>query len=195
MRKRFDLQLFADGGEGGAGSQGGNAGSGNGGQGSAGAAYSFEQAEEIANARAQRAEQAALKSYFQQQGMTEDEVRTAISDYRANKEKQKPNVSALERERDEANKKLQQYENEKVLSGMKVKAEDLDYVMFKVSALVTDKKDFKAAAEEWLKENPRFKDGGTYRMSSSAAAAEGNKGAVTGNEAINDMIRSAFGRK
>ena len=197
MRKKFDLQLFADGGEGDSGSQGGNAGSGNGGQGSAGGngTYSFEQAEEIANARAQRAEQAALKSYFQQQGMTEDEVRAALEEYKTKKEKQKPNVSAIEQERDEALTKLQQYEHEKVLAGMKVKAEDLDYVLFKVNALVTDKKDFKAAATEWLKDNPRYKDGGNYRMSSGTPAAEGNKGADTGNEAINNMIRGAFGRK
>lgn len=197
MRKRFDLQLFADGGEGGPGTQGGNAGVGDGGQGSAGGkgTYSFEQAEEIANARAQRAEQAALKSYFQQQGMTEEEVRGALADYKANKEKQKPDVTALELERDEANKKVQQYENEKVLSGMKVRTEDLDYVMFKVSALVTDKKDFKTAATEWLKDNPRYKEGGTYRMSSGMPASEGNKGPDTGNEAINNMIRGAFGRK
>ena len=195
MRKRINLQLFADGSEGGAGSQGGNAGSDNGGQRSAGAAYSFEQAEEIANARAQRAEQAALKSYFQQQGMTEDEVRAALEEYKTKKERQKPNVSAIEQERDEALTKLQQYEHEKVLAGMKVKAEDLDYVLFKVNALVTDKKDFKAAAAEWLKDNPRYKDGGTYRMSSGTAAADGSKGADTGNEAINNMIRGAFGRK
>ena len=194
MRRKMNLQLFADGGEGGSGSQGGNAGSGNGGQGSAGAAYSFEQAEEIANARAQRAEQAALKSYFQQQGMTEDEVRAALEEYKTKKERQKPNVSAIEQERDEALTKLQQYENEKVLAGMKVKAEDLDYVLFKVNALVTDKKDFKTAAAEWLKDNPRYKDGGTYRMS-SGTAADGSKGADTGNEAINNMIRGAFGRK
>ncbi|WP_320959797.1 hypothetical protein [Enterocloster bolteae] len=194
MRRKMNLQLFADGGEGGSGSQGGNAGSGNGGQGSAGAAYSFEQAEEIANARAQRAEQAALKSYFQQQGMTEDEVRAALEEYKTKKERQKPNVSAIEQERDEALTKLQQYEHEKVLAGMKVKAEDLDYVLFKVNALVTDKKDFKTAAAEWLKDNPRYKDGGTYRMS-SGTAADGSKGADTGNEAINNMIRGAFGRK
>lgn len=194
MRRKMNLQLFADGGEGGSGSQGGNAGSGNGGQGSAGAAYSFEQAEEIANARAQRAEQAALKSYFQQQGMTEDEVRAALEEYKTKKERQKPNVSAIEQERDEALTKLQQYEHEKVLAGMKVKAEDLDYVLFKVNALVTDKKDFKTAAAEWLKDNPRYKDGGTYRMS-SGTAADGSKGADIGNEAINNMIRGAFGRK
>ena len=55
------------------------------------------QAEEIANARAHRAEQAALKSYFQQQGMTEDEVKAALADYKTNKEKQKPNLSAIEK--------------------------------------------------------------------------------------------------
>ena len=198
MFRKMNLQLFADGGEGGSGIQGGNAGTGNGSQGNAGAAtFTFEQAEEIASARAQRAEQAALKSFFQQQGMSDDEIKQAIADYKANKEKSKPNVSAIEKERDEARKKLQQYENEKILlgPGMKVKAEDLDYVMFKVSALVTDKKDFKTAASEWLKENPRYKEGGTYRMNTGAAAGESTSGAGTGNEAINDLIRNAFGRK
>lgn len=196
MYKRMNLQLFADGGDGGSGAQGGNAGNaGNGSQGNAGGTFTFEQAEEIASARAQRAEQAALKSFFQQQGMSDDEIKQAIADYKANKEKSKPNVSAIEQERDEARAKLQQYENEKLLSGMKVRAEDLDYVLFKVGQLVTEKKDFKTAAAEWLKENPRYKDGGTYRMSTGASAGEGTSGADTGNEKINDMIRSGFGRK
>lgn len=195
MYRKMNLQLFADGGEGGSNGQSVNAGSGNGSQGNAGAAtFTFEQAEEIATARAQRAEQAALKSFFQQQGMSDDEVKQAIADYKASKEKNKPNVTAIEQERDEAKAKLQQYENEKVLSGMKVKAEDLDYVMFKVSSLVSDKKDFKTAAAEWLKENPRFKDGGTYRLS-AGASGDGTSGTGTGNEKINDMIRSGFGRK
>lgn len=199
MRKKFDLQLFADGGEGGSGAQGGNAGSGKGGQaGNAGGngSYSFEQAEEIANARAQRAEQSALKSYFQQQGMTEEEVRAALADYRANKEKQKPDISALEKERDTALSELAQLRNEKVLLGLNVSTDDMEYVMFKVNKLVSDKKDFKTAAEEFLKENPKFKEGGAaYRA--SAGAASGGAGGVseTGNESINGMIRSAFGRK
>lgn len=56
MRKRlFNLQLFEDGGGSGSeGNQGNNAGD----EGNKGT-YSFEQAEEIANARAHRAEQAA----------------------------------------------------------------------------------------------------------------------------------------
>lgn len=69
MKKIMYLQLFEDGGGAGSGNQGGNAGDGNGNQGSTGGGtYSYEQAEEIATARAQRAEQAALRSYFQQQG-------------------------------------------------------------------------------------------------------------------------------
>ena len=83
MRKKvFDLQLFTDGGEGGAGAAGagaGTAGNGNGSQNNAGgASYSYEQAEEIANARADRAEKAALASYFKQQGMTEEDRKSVV---------------------------------------------------------------------------------------------------------------------
>ena len=75
--KKMDLQLFEDGAGAAPGNQGGNAGGhNNGAQGSTGAAYSFEQAEEIANARAQRAEQAALRSYFQQQGIKKSRICT-----------------------------------------------------------------------------------------------------------------------
>lgn len=86
MKKKllFSLQLFTDGGDGGTGTGAGSAGNGDGGQkGNAGGTgpggtYSFEQAEEIANARADRAEKAALTSYFKQQGMTEDEVKALV---------------------------------------------------------------------------------------------------------------------
>lgn len=79
MKAKMNLQLFEDGTGAGSAGQGGNAGTGNGGQNNAGetgnqTTFSFEQAEEIANARAHRAEQAALKSYFQQQGMTQEQV-------------------------------------------------------------------------------------------------------------------------
>ena len=111
MHKFFNLQLLDNGGQGGAGNgQGGNAGSGNGGQagnagnngGNAGPSYSFQQAEEIANARASRAERAALASYFQQQGLSEEQINQAIADYKAQQAAQKPNVDAITRERDEA---------------------------------------------------------------------------------------------
>lgn len=197
MKKLWmNLQFFADGGEGGSGDQGGNAGTQSGGHdGNSGgqATYSYEQAEEIANARAQRAEQSALRSYFQQQGMTQEQITQAISDFKEKQKANQPNVSALEKERDDALAEVAQYKNEKTLAEKGVKPEDLDYVAFKVNQLVTDKKDFKTAADEFLKENPRF-TGQTYKMSTGVTSGSAASGTETKNESINNMIRNAFRR-
>lgn len=183
----MSLQLFDDGGQGGAGS-------GNGGQGgNAGATYSYEQAEEIASARANKAERAALANYFRSQGMSEAEITTAISDYKAKQKANQPDVSAIEQERDDYKTKYEQMQNEKVLTSKGVKAEDLDYVMFKVQKLVDDKTDFQKAAEKFLKENPRYAGSGTYRVSTSS----GNENKGSGgnmNDSINDAIRRAIRR-
>lgn len=194
MKKRFNLQLFEDGGGAGSGGQGGNAGNGGGGQtGNTGATYSYEQAEEIANARADKAERAALANYFRSQGMTEAEITTAISDFKTKRQAQQPNLSQITQERDEALKKVSQYENEKLLAGKGVKSEDLDYVAFKVAQLVTDKKDFKTAADEFLKENPRF-TGKSYQVSTGITSGNAAGGTENKNESINNAIRNAFGR-
>lgn len=198
MRKRFfDLQLFTDGGEGGAGAAGagaGTAGNGNGSQNNAGgASYSYEQAEEIANARADRAEKAALASYFKQQGMTEDEVTAALADFKAKKAAQQPNVSKVEQERDAALAKVAEMENTNYLRDKGVKPDDLDYVLFKVSKQVNDKTDFKKAADAFLKENPRFTGQG-YKVVSTGKPDGGSGNGQTVNDSINASIRSAFGR-
>lgn len=198
MRKRFfDLQLFTDGGDGGAGAAGagaGTAGNGNGSQNNAGgASYSYEQAEEIANARADRAEKAALASYFKQQGMTEDEVTAALADFKAKKAAQQPNVSKVEQERDAALAKVAEMENTNYLRDKGVKPDDLDYVLFKVSKQVNDKTDFKKAADAFLKENPRFTGQG-YKVVSTGKPDGGSGNGQTVNDSINASIRSAFGR-
>lgn len=198
MRK-LNLQLFADGGEGGSGAQGGNAG-GNGsnqqGTGTAGqgASYTYQQAEEIATARAERAEKSALKSFFQQQGMSETEVNQAMADYKTQKAAAQPNAEKLQNDLAEANAKLQRSQNEKLLAGKHVRAEDADYVMFKAEKLVTDKVTFEQAVDQFLKDNPKYKEGGTYRVATSTSTGSSAPGA-TGNETINNMIRNSFGRK
>lgn len=160
-KKLFNLQLFTDGGEGGTGGGAGTgtAGNGNGGQSNAGGAtYSYEQAEQIAQARADRAEKAALADFFKRQGMSEDEVTAALADFREKKAAQQPNVAAVEKERDAALAKVAEMENAGYLRDKGVKSDDLDYVLFKVSKQVDDKTDFKKAADTFLKENPRFTD-------------------------------------
>lgn len=201
MRKRMYLQLFEDGAGAGSGGQGGNAGAGNGGQGSAGGssgshgngAYTYEQLEEIASARAEKSERAALANFFRSQGMTEAEVTQAISAFKTQRAANQPNATKLQQDLDDANKKIQHMENEKVLVGKGVKSEDLDYVMFKVSKLVDDKTTFEKAAEKYLKENPRYMGGSTYRVSTSTGS-ESNGSGGNMNASINDRIRAAARR-
>lgn len=189
----MNLHLFDEGGQSGDGGQGSSGNNGNGSQVNAGTTYTYQQAEEIASARAQRAEQAALKSFFQQQGMSENEVTAALKKFREDRERNKPNLSAIEQERDNALKELEQVKNEKILSSKGVKAEDLDYIMFKVSKLVDDKTDFKKAAEKFLKENPKFTGAGSYRVSTSAGTeTQGSGGSM--NSSINNAIRMAVKR-
>ena len=174
MRYRMNLQLFDDGAGAGSGGQGGNAGAGNGGQGSAGSAsgahntgtYTYEQLEEIASARVERSERAALANFFRTQGMTEAEVTQAINNFKAERAANQPDAAKLQKER----------------------------VMFKVSKLVDDKTTFEKAAERFLKENPRFAGGtNSYRISTSAGnTSEGSGGGISAS--INDRIRAAARR-
>ncbi len=201
MKKKllFDLQLFTDGGDGGTGTGAGTAGgTGDGGQkATAGATatggYSFEQAEEIAEARADRASKAALASYFKQQGMSEEEITAAINDYKQKKAKNQPDVSAIAQQRDDALKKVAEMENMEYLRSKGVKQEDLDYVLFKASKNVNDKTDFKKAADAFLKDNPRYTGRG-YTVVSTGTPDGGSGAGQNANDIINSSIRAAFGR-
>nr|DAT09102.1 MAG TPA: Major capsid protein [Caudoviricetes sp.] len=197
MVKKWNLQLFADGGEGGSAAgvaTSTTAGNGDGGQNAGSSAtYTFEQAEEIATARAQRAEAAALKSYFEQHGLSEDEVKRAMEDYKTNKEKNKPNISAVELERDKYKTEFEQLKNTGILRDKGVKPDDLDYVLFKVNQKVTDKLPFDKAAAEFLKENPRFAGQTSYKVTTSTHTGGAGASEDT-NDYINNAIRMAARR-
>lgn len=196
MKNKFmNLHIFEEGGNGGEGNTAGqnrNSGTGNGSQ-SGNVGYTFEQAEEIANNRAEKASRAALASFYRQQGLSEEQITTAIADFKAKQKAQQPDVDTITRERDAAQKELQELKNEKILTGKGVKADDLDYVMFKVSKLVDDKTDFTKAAEKFLKENPKYTGAGTYRVSTSTGSDNQDTGGSV-NMNINDRIRAAARR-
>jgi hypothetical protein len=184
MKRKLNLQLFGDGdGEGTTGTAGKET--------SRGGNYSYEQAEEIATARAERAEKAALSNFFAQQGMSKQEAEEAFKDYKAKKAASKPDVSALEKERDEAKTKLAALENQNLLRGKKVREEDIDYVTFKVGQMVDDKTDFNAAADKFLKDNPRYREQTGIRVS-TGVSGNGNADTRTSNEKINDALKAAF---
>ena len=169
-----------------------SAGSGNGGQNNAGGTFTYEQLDEIATSRADRASKAALKSYFQQQGLSEQEAAAAIEQYKKDKAARQPDASAIEKERDQYKAQLEERDNRDYLRDKNVKAEDLDYVMFKASKLVDDKTDFKKAADKFLKENPRYAGGG-YKVSTSTSSGSEGSG-ESKNASINDAIRNAARR-
>ena len=193
MKNKFmNLHIFEEGGNGGEGKpagQSGISGNGNGSQ-SGSAGYTFEQAEEIADNRAEKASRAALASFYRQQGLSEEQITTAIADFKAKQKAQQPDVDAITKERDTARKELQEMKNEKILTSKGVKADDLDYVMFKVNKLVDDKTDFTKAAEKFLKENPKYTGAGTYRVSTSTRSDNQDTGGNV-NMNINDRIRAA----
>lgn len=214
MKHMYDITLFDEGGAAagaGGGSAAGSAGSepgaaagaaaGAAGQnvGSTGGSYSYQQLEEFATARAERAERAALASFFKQQGMTEDQVTEAVKAYKAAQDAKKPNVDALTRERDEARAELDAIKQEKSLAAKGVKAEDADYVAFKIRAIMAkdDKLTFDKAADQFLKANPRYA-GKTYRTKPAEGGGD-TKGSGAGSKAgknaeINAMIRAAVRR-
>ena len=196
-KKRMMLQLFEDGAGAGSGGQGGNAGTGNGSQGSAGnasGAHTYEQLEEIASSRAKKSERVALANFFRGQGMTEEEVTQAITKFKIDRAANQPNVAQLQQDLEDSRNEVQQMKNEKFLSGKGVKADDLDYVTYKVFKMVDDKTTFEKAAEKFLEENPKFAGGGSYRIADSSAGNSSNGSGGNMNASINDRIRAAARR-
>ena len=185
--KKMNLHIFD-----GEGGTGGNGGAGDGGQGGS-TGYTFEQAEEIANNRAEKASRAALADFYRKQGLSEEEITTAIKEFKTRQAANKPDIDKIQKERDDALKENAEMKNEKVLRAKGVKDDDLDYVMFKVSKLVDDKTDFSKAAEKFLKENPRYTGAGGYRISGSSST-ESNSSGGNMNTSINDAIRRAARR-
>ena len=105
-------------------------------------------------------------------------------------------ISALTTERDNANAsiaklqaELDGYKNEKFLSNKGVPADMLEFYAFKIGKLVTDKKTFEQAAEEFLKDNP---PAGTVRMSTSGGVNNGGGNQPQKpNDIMNALIRGA----
>lgn len=78
----------------------------------------------------------------------------------------------------------------------KVDAKFQKFVVAEVKPLVSDKKDFKACLDEYLKENPQFVENvqrrGVIRSGSQVSLDEGSgAGAKNINQKMNDFIRGA----
>lgn len=105
-------------------------------------------------------------------------------------------ISTLTTERDNAkaeNARLQAeldgLKNEKFLVSKGVPADMVDFYAFKIGKLVTDKKTFEQAAEEYIKDNP---PANTVRMSTGGGVNNGGGSAPQKpNDIMNAIFRSA----
>lgn len=125
-------------------------------------------------------------------GMPGEEELSAFRAWKQNQETENDSVTKLTRERDEsktalaaAQAELEQFKREKLLLSKGVPAEDVDYYAFKIGKLVTDKKTFEQAADDFLKENPA----GKVRVDLTASLGGGI--APTANDTMNALIRGA----
>lgn len=138
----MNLQFFAEGGESGNGNQNNNAGEGNSNQNAGNnnqnsspnaTTYTQEQLDGIVNSRVTRAEKSALKSFFEQQGMSEEEINNAISTYKANKEANKPDVEGMQSQLSQMQQDNQrlQVESAAILQAIKsgISTETVPYVL------------------------------------------------------------------
>ena len=131
--------------------------------------------------------------------MSEEEVSQAIAAYKAQQAASKPDASKITKERDDALAELAALKNSNALRSKGVREEDLDYVMFKIGALMKedDKLDFDKAATKYLKDNPRFtaSGGGSYRVKTGTdSSGQGGSSGQQGNDSINNAIRKAIRR-
>lgn len=94
MKLPINIQLFAEGGE-------GNANQNNGGNdaqegGNTSKTYTQEELDNIVSERTGRATKSALKSFFSQKGLSEQEADQAIAEYLKNKKNSTPDITELQ---------------------------------------------------------------------------------------------------
>lgn len=203
----LNLQLFAEGGDGNGGQN--NAGQSNNdnqagqqnGQQSAGIDYDKIQA--MLDTATAKKENAVLKSYFQQQGLSEDEVNQAIATFKQSKqqqtEQQQNNNAQLQNEVAAAKEAAEQAQIElaatKVAMTLGIDAKTLPYVLKMADfskAKGTDGKisddNIKASLEQVLKDVPALKPS-KENNAGFQIGAPGNSNQQT-NE---DALKRAFG--
>lgn len=193
MRKTLpiNLQFFAEGGDGN-GDQ--NAGSNNNGQaGQQGgqnnqqaAGIDYDKIQSMLDTATAKKENAVLKSYFQQQGLSEEEVSQAIATFKQNKQQQNANAN-LQNEVTTAQKDAEQARIElaatQVAMTLGINAKTLPYVLKMADfskAKGTDGKisedNVKAALEQVLKDVPALKPSTENNEGFQIGAGQQNNG-------------------
>lgn len=130
-------------------------------------------------------------------GMPDEAELTAFRAWKDSQQTEKEKWDTLTQERDTAKTELEtakaeleQYKREKLLLDKGVPAADVDYYAFKIGKLVTDKKTFEEAAEEYLKDAPAEK-----RVRVDMTGALGKGGAPEEPKSLREALSAKYERK
>ena len=205
-RMRMNLQMFAEpgSGDGGTGEQNNNAnqnGNGNANQNSGGTAIDYDKIQAMIDKGTQQKENAILKSYFQQQGLTQEEAKQAMAAFKQQKADNKPDVNAMQTQLQQAQSLAQQASLERdatmeaITLGLDIK--QVPYIL-KLTDLsnVTGEdgkvKDgaIKEAINKVLEDFPQLKP---TKQENKGFQQIGSDGGNQSQQSTDDMLKQAFG--
>lgn len=156
----------------------------------------FEQFDATLQRESEKKARSTLASLFRQHGTSEGDIASEIEAFKAWRAANTPSLESVTKERDEARAELEGYKRNASLASKGVRQEDIDYVSFQVGKLMAaDKRlTFDKAAEQYLKDNPRYAGGSGYTVQGAPSGqrhGEGSDG--SGHAAINAELRRMLG--
>lgn len=167
------------------------------------AAVDYNKIQQMLEGTLSAKEDTALKAYFKQQGMSQDEMNQAINAFKEQKAAAQPDVGAMQDQLDKANKvALQAQIREKALmmstevgTDLKtmpylIKMADMAEVVAEDGQIADEK--LKAALEKVLEDIPQLKPQQQETQSGFKQIGAGNGGQATGQ---NDQLSAIFGNK
>ena len=193
----MNLQFFAEGGEGGAGGEGTNQQQTQ----VQTPQFDYEKLATLITGKQSVTEDTVLKNYFKQQGLTEDEIKQAISSFKEQKAANQPDVTVLQQQTTLAQQQAQQAIIERdayLLSGeLGIDLKTMPYLLklADLSAVVTDGKvdqeKLKGALNKVLEDVPQLKQQTTQSTGFRFGANESQNT----NTSVDDQLDRIFGVK
>lgn len=165
-----------------------------------GFSFDYEKLAQIISGRTSTAEDSALKGYFKQQGLSQQEVEQAIASFKKQKAASTPDVSAMQAQLTEAQEQAKKAQIESAATaqavGLGIDAKTIPYVLKMADlsrAVGTDGKinaeEVKKAIQKVLEDVPALKPSNAQSSGFVQVGASGGKEQQT-NE---DALKKAFG--
>ena len=164
--------------------------------------FDYEKLAGIISGKQSVAEETVLKNYFKQQGLSEDEMKLAISAYKQQKAASQPDVNALQTQTQTAQAAAQQalIEKEAVLEAIQlgIDAKTIPYVlkMADLSSVIgqdgkVNNETLKNALNKVLEDIPQLKP----QAQQTAGFSFGAPGSASTEAAVDDQLNRIFGVK